>query len=56
MNKYSNLIGQLEVHYFIYGPPRGLTSRSNVARVKKDTQCNSGLIPRPNVMVTVTIF
>ena len=28
-NKYSNLIGQLEVHYFTYGP-RGLLSRSNV--------------------------
>ena len=28
-NKYSNLIGQLEVHYFTYGP-RGLLSRSNI--------------------------
>ena len=28
-NKYNNLIGQLEVHYFIYGP-RGLISRSNI--------------------------
>ena len=27
-NKYSNLIDQLEVHYFTYGP-RGLLSRSN---------------------------
>ena len=28
-NKYSNLIGQLEVHYFTYGP-RGLLRRSNI--------------------------
>ena len=31
-NKYSNLIGQLEVHYFTYGP-RGLLSRSNIGVV-----------------------
>ena len=44
-NKYSNLIGQLEVHYIILlmDLPRGLISRSNAVqpRVEKDAQCNS---------------
>ena len=36
---------------------RGLISRSNtgLARAKKGTLCNSSLVPRPNVMLTVAI-
>ena len=61
-SKYSNLIGQLEVHYFTFGPPeRSHKYRSNVAlsRARKmynATSTCSSLIPRPNVMVIVATF
>ena len=51
-NKYSNLIGQLEIHYRL--PERSY--KIGLLRAKKDAQCNSSLVPRPNVMVAVTIF
>ena len=59
LTMYSNLIGQLDVHYFILMDlPRGLISRSNVVppRVNKDVQYNSSHIPRPIVIATVAIF
>ena len=37
---------------------RGLISRSKIGlpRVEKDALCNSSLVPRTDVMVTVAIF
>ena len=59
-NKYSNLIGQLKVQYIslidllsdliLIGLILGCQGQR-----KMHSQCNSSLVPRPNVMVTVAI-
>ena len=43
-------------HFTFIDLLRGLISRSNIGlpRAKKDALCNSNLVPRPNIMITVS--